>query len=214
MSGEFESGAGGLVSTADDLLVFGRMLLPDGGGERLLSRPTLELMATDQLTPIQKARSPFFDGFWDSRGWGLGLGVVTTRTDVAEVPGRYGWDGAFGTSCYVDAREGLVDWTAALGLGVAGSVFAIVGALTSDHVGGGALMVLTAALMLWSGFSVVRGGRRAAAGPGEEGTPAVDLVAPEEDEGLLGEAFEGTEASETDTAFALSREEVVIGTSS
>ncbi len=112
------------------------------------------------------------------------------------------------------AREGLVDWTAALGLGVAGSVFAIVGALTSDHVGGGALMVLTAALMLWSGFSVVRGGRRAAAGPGEEGTPAVDLVAPEEDEGLLGEAFEGTEASETETAFALSREEVAIGTSS
>lgn len=112
------------------------------------------------------------------------------------------------------AREGLVDWTAALGLGIAGSVFAIVGALTSERVGGGALMVLTAALMLWSGFSVVRGGRRAVAGPGEEGTPAVDLVAPEEDEGLLGEAFEGTEASETDAAFALSREEAAIGTSS
>jgi uncharacterized membrane protein YfcA len=105
------------------------------------------------------------------------------------------------------AREGLVDWGAALGLGIAGAVFAIVGALTSDHVGGGALMVLTAALMLWSGFSVVRGGRRAAAGPGDEGTPAVDLVAPEEDQGPLGEAFEGTEASETETAFALSREE-------
>jgi uncharacterized membrane protein YfcA len=111
------------------------------------------------------------------------------------------------------AREGLVDWSAALGLGIAGAVFAIVGALTSGYVGGGALMVLTAALMLWSGFSVVRGGRRAAAGPGDEGTAAVDLVAPEEDEGLLGEAFEGTEASETETAFALSREEVPIGTS-
>ena len=108
VTGEFESGAGGLVSTADDLLAFGRMLLPHGGGERLLSRPALELMATDQLTAAQKARSPFFEGFWESRGWGLGLGVVTTRTDVAEVPGRYGWDGAYGTSCYVDAREGLV----------------------------------------------------------------------------------------------------------
>ncbi len=59
------------------------------------------------------------------------------------------------------AREGLVDWRAALGLGIAGSAFAVVGALTSDLVGGGALMVLTAVLMLWSGISVVRGGRRA-----------------------------------------------------
>ncbi|UDY34589.1 sulfite exporter TauE/SafE family protein [Dermatobacter hominis] len=112
------------------------------------------------------------------------------------------------------AREGLVDWSAALGLGIAGAVFAIVGALTSDQVDGGVLMVLTAALMLWSGFSVVRGGRRAAAGPGDEGTAAVDLVAPEEeDEGLIGEAFEGTEASETETAFAVSRPEGPIGTS-
>jgi uncharacterized membrane protein YfcA len=100
------------------------------------------------------------------------------------------------------AREGLVEWRAALGLGVAGSVFAVVGALVSDVVDGGLLMVLTAALMLWSGYTVVRGGRRAAAGPGDEDTPAVELVAPDEDEGLIGEVFEGTEASETDTAFA------------
>ncbi len=103
------------------------------------------------------------------------------------------------------AKEGLVDWRAALGLGISGAVLAVVGALASDLVGGGALMVLTAALMLWSGFSVVRGGRRAAAGPGDESTPAVDLVVPEDDEGLLGEAFEGTEASETETAFASPR---------
>lgn len=97
------------------------------------------------------------------------------------------------------AREGLVDWRAALGLGLSGSVLAVVGALVSDVVGGGTLMVITAALMLWSGISVVRGGRR-----GEkrvaESMPTVGLVAPDEDESLLGELFEGTEASETESA--------------
>ena len=106
----FESGAGGLVSTADDLLAFGRMMLVNGayGGERILSRPSIELMTMDHLTPGQKAASPFFEHFWDTRGWGLGLGVITARNDLADVPGRFGWDGAFGTSWYVDPKEELV----------------------------------------------------------------------------------------------------------
>lgn len=107
----FESGAGDqCLSTAGDLLAFGRMMLNRGvyGKERILSRLSVELMTTDQLTPEQKAASPFFEGFWDSRGWGLGLSVVTRRDDVASVPGRFGWDGAFSTSFYVDPREDLV----------------------------------------------------------------------------------------------------------
>jgi CubicO group peptidase (beta-lactamase class C family) len=107
----FESGGGvQFVSTADDLLAFGRMMLNRGryGTERILSRLTVELMSTDQLTPEQKAASPFFERFWDSRGWGLGLSIVTRRDDVAGVPGRFGWDGAFSTSLYVDPREDMV----------------------------------------------------------------------------------------------------------
>ncbi len=106
----FESGAGGLVSTVDDLLAFGRMMLLNGayGGERILSRPSIELMTRDHLTPEQKVVSPFFENFWDTRGWGLGLGVITARNDLADVPGRFGWDGAFGTSWYVDPKEKLV----------------------------------------------------------------------------------------------------------
>lgn len=104
----FESGAGGLVSTVDDLLAFGRAMLVNGGGERILSRPAIELMTTDQLTSDQKAASPFFEDFWDTRGWGLGLGIVTARKDIADIAGRFGWDGAFGTSWYVDPREELV----------------------------------------------------------------------------------------------------------
>src|SRR5881394_1498346 len=53
----FPSGAGGLVSTIDDYLAFGQMMLSQGkhGGERILSRLSVELMTTDQLTPEQKA---------------------------------------------------------------------------------------------------------------------------------------------------------------
>jgi CubicO group peptidase (beta-lactamase class C family) len=106
----FESGAGGLVSTAADLLAFGRMMLGDvpAGGERILSRPAVSLMTTDQVTPGQKAASPFFEHFWDTHGWGLGLGLVTARHGLADLPGRFGWDGAFGTSCWMDPNEDLV----------------------------------------------------------------------------------------------------------
>jgi CubicO group peptidase (beta-lactamase class C family) len=106
----FESGAGGLVSTAEDLLAFGQMMLANGasGAERILSRPAIELMTMDQLTPEQKAASPFFEHFWDGHSWGLGLGLVTARNDLADVPGRFGWDGAFGTSCWIDPTEELV----------------------------------------------------------------------------------------------------------
>jgi CubicO group peptidase (beta-lactamase class C family) len=106
----FPSGAGGLVSTVDDYLAFGQMMLNQGklGRERTLSRPSVELMTTDHLTPQQKAVSGFFPGFWDNRGWGFGVSVVTRRDDVASVPGRYGWDGGFCTSWSSDPREEMV----------------------------------------------------------------------------------------------------------
>ena len=107
----FESGAGDqLVSTADDLLAFGRMMLNVGayGKERILSRLSIELMTTDQLSAEQKAASPFFENFWNARGWGMGVSIVTRRDDVAGVPGRFGWDGAFSTSLYVDPHEDMV----------------------------------------------------------------------------------------------------------
>jgi CubicO group peptidase (beta-lactamase class C family) len=64
-------------------------------------------MTMDHLTPEQKAASPFFPDFWDDKGWGLGLGVITRRSDLSGV-GRFGWDGAFGTSWHIDPREELV----------------------------------------------------------------------------------------------------------
>jgi CubicO group peptidase (beta-lactamase class C family) len=106
----FPSGAGGLVSTIDDYLAFGQMMLSQGkhGAERILSRLSVETMTTDQLTPEQKAVSGLVSGYFDSHGWGFGVSVVTRRDDVAAVPGRYGWDGGLGTSWYSDPREDMV----------------------------------------------------------------------------------------------------------
>src|SRR6185312_5800343 len=55
----FPSAAGGLVSTVDDYLAFAHMLLNNGkhGKQRILSRPSVETMTTDHLTPLQKAHS-------------------------------------------------------------------------------------------------------------------------------------------------------------
>ena len=105
----FEDAGAGLVSTVDDYLAFGRMMLDMGksGGGRILSRLSVETMTTDQLTPTQKAVSGFFPGYFDNRGWGFGVAVVTGRDDVSAVPGRFGWDGGSGTSWWADPREDL-----------------------------------------------------------------------------------------------------------
>ncbi len=86
------------------------MMLNKGklGSERILARPTVELMVTDQLTPRQKALSPFSPGFWDHRGWGLGLSMITSRANTAEACGQFGWSGAFGTDWVSDDVEDQV----------------------------------------------------------------------------------------------------------
>jgi CubicO group peptidase (beta-lactamase class C family) len=106
----FESGAGGLVSTVDELFVFAQMMLGSGkfGNERILSRPSVALMTTDQLQPEQKVDSDFFPGFWESHSWGFGVAVNTRRDSLSSTPGRYGWDGGYGTSWYVDPAEELI----------------------------------------------------------------------------------------------------------
>ncbi len=106
----FPSGAGGLVSTVDDFLAFSRMLLNYGtyDGERILSRPSIETMTTDQLTAAQKAVSGLVPEWFDSHGWGFGVGVVTRRIDPSEPVGQYGWDGGLGTAWRVDPSEEMI----------------------------------------------------------------------------------------------------------
>lgn len=104
----FQSGGGGLVSTADDYHAFCRMMVNKGsyGRERILSRPSVELMTTDHLTSAQRMSSRTF--FGDSSSWGFGVGVNIQRDDLFSVPGRFGWDGGIGTSGYSDPSEDMI----------------------------------------------------------------------------------------------------------
>ena len=78
------------------------------GSERILSRLSVETMTTDQLTSEQKAVSDFSRVVGDNRGWGFGVSIITKRDDVASVPGRFGWDGGYGTSWSSDPKEDVV----------------------------------------------------------------------------------------------------------
>jgi CubicO group peptidase (beta-lactamase class C family) len=103
----FPSGAGGLLSTADDYLQFARLLLTRGlhRDVRLLSERSVELMTTNQLTPEQIAGGgPLLSG----SGWGLGMAVTVEPDAVSPIPGRYGWAGGYGTTWFNDPHRQLV----------------------------------------------------------------------------------------------------------
>ncbi|MFJ8128787.1 serine hydrolase domain-containing protein [Streptomyces hydrogenans] len=112
----FQSGGGGLNSTADDYHTYFRMLLAGGthGAERVLSRPAVELMTTNRLTPEQQAARHKLAtdhvhvsfGQGQHGGWGFGMAVRTYRGDYAPV-GQFGWDGGSGTSTYADPVNGV-----------------------------------------------------------------------------------------------------------
>ncbi len=84
------------------------MMLDQGrhGRERILSRAAVELMTADQLTPEQRARRR--DLLRHARSWGFGMAVDIRRDEIFRTPGRFGWDGGFGTSAYTDPAEGLI----------------------------------------------------------------------------------------------------------
>ena len=98
----FPSGAGGLVSTADDWHRFARMLLAGGSasGRRLLSPASVRQMTTDQLTRSQREASRLF---LEGQGWGFGGSVDVEAIDPWNVPGRYGWVGGTGTAAHITA---------------------------------------------------------------------------------------------------------------
>jgi CubicO group peptidase (beta-lactamase class C family) len=106
----FPDARGGLVSTAEDYLAFGRMMLDGGehGGERILSRISVELMTTDYLTPELRATSDSVPIFLGGRGWGFGLSTIPGGDGVTATPGRYGWEGGLGTSWSSDPEKDMV----------------------------------------------------------------------------------------------------------
>ena len=88
----FGDGAAGLLSTADDLLAFSRMLLAGGGS--LLPAGAVRAMTGDQLTDAQKTHGGLGPGFFADKSWGYGQAVYDG--------GAFGWNGGLGTSWIAD----------------------------------------------------------------------------------------------------------------
>jgi CubicO group peptidase (beta-lactamase class C family) len=108
-SATYFSGAGGLVSTAEDYAQFATMLVNGGelNGKRYLSPRTIELMAsnhTGDMAGGQMGMSP--------RGIGFGLGVQVVEDPVAAdrrvSKGAWGWAGAYGTNVHIEPQEKMV----------------------------------------------------------------------------------------------------------
>ena len=110
----FQSGGGGLVSTAQDYLQFAQLLLGRGrvGATRLLSHRSVDLMRSNFLTRDQRRVPAFGHVLWAGQGFGLGLSIVDDPAQ--QLPhgyrsmGSFGWPGAYGTSWFADPVENLI----------------------------------------------------------------------------------------------------------
>jgi CubicO group peptidase (beta-lactamase class C family) len=103
----FESGGGGLMSTAADYIRFLQLMRNRGSleGTRLLSRKSVEWMTSDHLGSIPANGDLLLPGY----GFGLGF-AVRLATGVGPQPGspgQYFWSGIGGTSFHVDPAEDL-----------------------------------------------------------------------------------------------------------
>jgi CubicO group peptidase (beta-lactamase class C family) len=111
--GNDSGGAGGL-STANDYLRFGQMLMNGGelDGVRVMSRSTIKLMTSDHLGT--RVAAPLQPGelLLGTPGYTFGLGFAVRQNDgVAGVPGSAGefmWAGYAGTYFWVDPKEEIV----------------------------------------------------------------------------------------------------------
>jgi CubicO group peptidase (beta-lactamase class C family) len=107
----WESGGAGMVATIGDYARFAQMLLNGGtlDGRRYLKPETVALMTSDHIGPETKIiHDPFYFPGPES-GFGLGFAVRTVVHPPHETwaLGEYRWDGAAGTSFFVDPRDDL-----------------------------------------------------------------------------------------------------------
>jgi CubicO group peptidase (beta-lactamase class C family) len=112
----FFSGGGGLVSTIDDYLRFAQMMT--GGGEidgiRILSRKTIELMATNHLPGGADLRQFAMPGGYgevgfDGMGFGLTMAVNQGPAESQSIgnAGDFSWGGAASTIFWCDPTDDI-----------------------------------------------------------------------------------------------------------
>jgi CubicO group peptidase (beta-lactamase class C family) len=109
VAGRYESGGGGMMSTAMEYARFLQMLLNGGAldGKRFVSPKTLGYMTSDHLGTAIATTPLYLPG----PGYGFGLGFAV-RKATGEAPhpaeaGTYYWGGAGGTYFWVDPKTGL-----------------------------------------------------------------------------------------------------------
>jgi methyl acetate hydrolase len=114
---EFDSGGGGLYSTARDYLAFARMILNGGrhGRERLLSPTTVAMMAQDQIprmavqpmisaVPAASNDADFFPG--QHCGWGLSFLINRQPSPQGRSAGGLAWAGMANCFYWIDHGRG------------------------------------------------------------------------------------------------------------
>jgi len=105
----WESGGGGMVSTAMDYARFCQMVLNGGtlGSARILGAKTVAFMGSDQLGSSISPGPLYLPG----AGFGFGLGFAVRKdAGVSPFPGSVGelnWGGAGGTYFWIDPKEDM-----------------------------------------------------------------------------------------------------------
>jgi len=104
-----KGGSYGLVSTADDYLKFGQMMLNGGelNGMRILSPQTVQFMMRDHLGPIGLGGE---DGKPSGMGFGLGFAVMKDPVAAGYMSsiGTCFWAGYASTYFWIDPKEDMV----------------------------------------------------------------------------------------------------------
>lgn len=109
---KFECAGGCAVSTAGDYVRFAQMLLNGGtlDGVRILGPRTVGFMVADHLGPEIENNIASVEP--QRAGYGFGLGFAVRRqlggASTIGSPGDYFWNGASGTTFWVDPKEQLV----------------------------------------------------------------------------------------------------------
>lgn len=101
-AGKYFSGGAGLSSTLYDYAIFLQMMLNGGeyDGKRFLSPTTVRLITTNQIGDLNQGQNKF----------GLGFAITSEKSAARLLvsQGSYDWGGFFGTTYWVDPKEGIV----------------------------------------------------------------------------------------------------------
>jgi CubicO group peptidase (beta-lactamase class C family) len=109
VSNVYFSGAGGLMSTAEDYLQFAQMMLNEGqlNGRRFLGPRTMQLMVSNHTGDMVNGQ---FGRPAHGMGFGLSMQVVQdpVAANLRVSKGAYGWAGGTGVSFWVEPAEQIV----------------------------------------------------------------------------------------------------------